>query len=224
MSRSVIVTGCSRGIGAALVQQLLEKEHRVAGCSRSTAAMQELGIDPTFRSVDVRDGDAMVGWAKDLQQIGLIPDLVIANAGLLHLRQPFWELSAEEFDQVIDVNIKGVANTARAFLPAMIQNKSGTFVAFSSGWGRSTSPGVSAYCASKFAVEGLIGALAQELPQGVSAVALSPGVVHTSMLARAFGEEEASHAVEPQQWASQAIEFLLSLGPAENGQSVSFQR
>ena len=224
MSRTVIVTGCSRGIGAALVEQLTVQKHRVAGCSRSAQAMRELGADPTFRSVDVRDGEAVEVWARDLQEIGLVPDLVIANAGLLNRRRPLWEISAEEFDQVIDVNVKVAANTARAFLPSMIEQKSGTFVALSSGWGRSTSAEVAPYCASKFAVEGLIGALAQELPEGISAVALSPGVVHTSMLARAFGEEEASLAVEPQQWASQAIEFLLALGPAENGQSVSFQR
>ncbi|MDE0960010.1 MAG: SDR family NAD(P)-dependent oxidoreductase [Planctomycetota bacterium] len=224
MSRCVIVTGCSRGIGAALVQQLIKENHRVAGCSRNSEAMQELGVEPAFRSVDVRDAEALIRWATDLQEIDMIPDLVIANAGLLNQRQPLWEISSEQFDQVIDVNIKGVANTARAFLPSMIDQQSGTFVALSSGWGRSTSPGVAPYCASKFAVEGLMGALAQELPAGVSAVSLSPGVVHTSMLARALGDEEASQAVEPQQWASQAVDFLLSLGPSQNGQSLSFQR
>ena len=100
----------------------------------------------------------------------------------------------------------------------------GTFVALSSGWGRSTSAGVAPYCASKFAVEGLIGALSQDLPDGVSAVALSPGVVHTDMLTRAFGAQEASHAVDPAQWAAGAVEFLLSLGPVCNGQSLSFER
>ncbi|MGE4618876.1 MAG: SDR family NAD(P)-dependent oxidoreductase [Planctomycetota bacterium] len=224
MSQQVIVTGCSRGIGKALVEELLHREMAVGGCARSSEVLSELGTDPTFRVVDVTDAKALEKWAKDLSAAGTIPDLVIANAGYLNDPAPLWQVSASEFDAVIDVNVKGVANTARAFLPGMIKAGTGTFVALSSGWGRSTSAGVAPYCASKFAVEGLIGALAEDLPRGVSAVSLSPGVVHTGMLARAFGASEASQAVEPQHWAMEAVDFLLALGPESNGQSLSFQR
>lgn len=224
MSRQVIVTGCSRGIGKALVDQFTAKGATVAGCARSTEAISRQGEEPHYRSLDVTDSAALERWAADLSEVDMVPDLVIANAGYLSEPQSLWEVSAAEFDAVIDTNVKGVANTARAFLPRMIEAGQGTFVALSSGWGRSTSAGVAPYCASKFAVEGLIGALAQDLPTGISAVALSPGVVHTEMLARAFGATEASHAVEPQQWAAGAVQFLLNLGPSCNGQSLSFQR
>jgi len=224
LSRQVIVTGCSRGIGKALVEQFCASSISVAGCARSTDLLREHGDDPYFRSVDVTDSDAMEKWAQDLASAGMIPDLVVANAGYLSEPGPLWEISPEEFDLVIDVNVKGVANAARAFLPGMIDAGAGTFVALSSGWGRSTSPGVAPYCASKFAVEGLIGALSQDLPAGVSAVTLSPGVVHTQMLARAFGAREASTAVDPGEWAVDAVEFLLSLGPSCNGQSLTFER
>jgi len=106
----------------------------------------------------------------------------------------------------------------------MIERGRGTLVALSSGWGRSTSPEVAPYCASKFAIEGLMGSIAQELPGGLAAVALSPGVVHTEMLKRAFGEKDASMAVEPSDWGREAVEFLLSLGPDHSGSSLSFQR
>ncbi|MBD8554770.1 SDR family NAD(P)-dependent oxidoreductase [Rhizobium sp. CFBP 8762] len=77
----------------------------------------------------------------------------------------------------------GVIETARCFLPAMIARDSGVFVAMSSGWGRSTSAGLGPYCASKFAVEGLVGVLNDDLPPQVCAIALDPGNrVNTNML------------------------------------------
>lgn len=220
----MIVTGCSRGIGKALVEQFSASGIVVGGCARSAGGVSVHGEEPLFRSLDVTDSSELEQWAEDLSSIDVIPDLVVANAGYLNQPQALWEVPAEDFDQVIDTNVKGVANTARAFLPGMIKAGRGTFVALSSGWGRSTSSGVAPYCASKFAVEGLLGALSQDLPAGLSAVALSPGVVHTEMLARAFGANEASGAVEPRQWAAEAAQFLLDLGPSSNGQSLSFQR
>jgi len=224
MSRSVIVTGCSRGIGAALVTEFNRRGFDVGGCSRSEESMSQLGTDPRFRGVDVSDDGQVARWSKDLLGAGMNPDLIIANAGVINEPGAFWEVDAAEFDAVIDVNVKGVANTARAFLPAMIEQGRGTFVALSSGWGRSTSAGVAPYCASKYAVEGLIGAISQDLPAGLCAVALSPGVVDTRMLAVAFGASEASQAIDPDLWAKPAVDFLLSLSSADNGQSLTFSR
>src|SRR5207245_5026489 len=137
-------------------------------------------------------------------------DLLLNNAALINRNAPLWEVSAEDFDAVIDVNIKGVANVLRHFLPAMMARKSGVVVNFSSGWGRSTSPEVAPYCASKYAVEGLTAALAQELPNGLAAVALNPGVIDTDML-RLCWAEDAGQYPSPQQWAERAAPFLLRL-------------
>lgn len=224
MSRQVIVTGCSKGIGRALVSEFQTRGVEVAGCARQGSLLEELGSDPHFRAVDVCDEQGMMRWAEDLRHSGFSPDLVIANAGLLNVRAPLWKVSGEEFSSVIDVNVKGVHHTLRAFIPGMLESGSGVLVALSSGWGRSTSPEVAPYCASKFAVEGLIGSLAQELPSGLAAVALSPGVVHTEMLSRAFGSADAALAVEPAEWAHSAVDFLLDLDSADSGKSLSFQR
>ena len=89
---------------------------------------------------------------------------------------------------MIDVNIKGVANVIRHFVPAWSRERSGVIVNFSSGWGRSTSPEVAPYCATKWAIEGLTQALAQELPKGMAAVALNPGIIDTDMLRSCFGD------------------------------------
>jgi NAD(P)-dependent dehydrogenase (short-subunit alcohol dehydrogenase family) len=127
---------------------------------------------------------------------------------------------ATEFDQVVDVNIKGVANVLRHFLPAMVARGRGVIVNFSSGWGRSTSPEVAPYCATKYAVEGLTQALAQELPDGMAAVPLNPGVINTDMLQSCYSEHASSYP-KPADWAKRAVPFILSLGAKDNGESLS---
>jgi NAD(P)-dependent dehydrogenase (short-subunit alcohol dehydrogenase family) len=93
-------------------------------------------------------------------------------------------------------------------------------VNFSSGWGRSTSAEVAPYCATKWAMEGLSQALAQELPQGMAAVALNPGIINTDMLQSCFGSS-ASHYPDPQKWAKLAVPFLLQLSGKDNGQPLA---
>jgi NAD(P)-dependent dehydrogenase (short-subunit alcohol dehydrogenase family) len=122
----------------------------------------------------------------------------------------------EEFSRLVDVNVKGVFLVIRAFLPAMIARGSGVVVNFSSGWGRGTSPQVAPYCATKWAVEGLTRALADELPYGLAAVPLNPGIIHTDMLERCFGGRAAEYW-RPAAWARKAAPFLLELGPEDNG-------
>ena len=121
--------------------------------------------------VDVADDQQVKTWAERLLTQYEPPDLLINNAGLINQLAP-WQVPTEEFSRLIDVNIKGVANVIRHFVPAMIERKSGIIVNFSSGWGRSTSLQVAPYCASKWAIEGLTQALAQELPDGMAAIPL----------------------------------------------------
>ena len=129
-------------------------------------------------------------------------------------------MPAEEFDQVIDINVKGVANVIRHFVPAMVARKSGVVVNFSSGWGRSVDADVGPYCASKWAVEGLTLALAEELPRGMAAVPLSPGVIDTDMLRSCFGGS-ASRYPPPKVWVEKAVPFLLALNSRDNGKSLT---
>src|SRR5262249_58314601 len=108
-----------------------------------------------FQIVDVADGAAVQGWAERLlRQVGA-PDLLINNAAVIADTAPLWEVPAADFDNVITVNVIGVANVIRSFVPAMVKRQTGVIVNLSSGWGRSTSPEVAAYCASKWAIEGL---------------------------------------------------------------------
>ena len=147
------------------------------------------------------------------------PDLLINNAAVINRSEPLWELHPREFEAVFHVNVVGTFNTIKYFLPAMIAAGSGVVVNFSSGWGRSTSPEVVPYCASKFAIEGLSRGLASELPRGLAAVAFNPGIIHTDMLASCFGGRAAAFP-SPDEWAETAVPFLLSLDASDNGKSV----
>lgn len=220
----IVITGVSRGLGRAMAEGFIQRGHVVAGCGRSAGAMEEMArLHPAphgFTAVDVTDPAAVKRWAEDVRQKTGVPDLLVNNAAIINPSKVLWELSPEEFSQVIDVNIKGVFNVIHAFLPEMLKRSHGVVVNFSSGWGRSTSPEVAPYCATKWAVEGMTQAMAQELPSGMAAIPLNPGVIDTDMLRSAFGGSAGSYS-KPNDWAARAVPFLLSLGPGHNGQSLT---
>jgi NAD(P)-dependent dehydrogenase (short-subunit alcohol dehydrogenase family) len=222
--RKILLTGATRGLGHALTLRFAELGHHVAGCGTKAAAVEELrdrlGEPPhRFRTVDVTDDDAVAAWAAEVFAGFGVPDLLLANAGVINARAPVWKVPREDFDRVIDVNVKGVANVLRHFLPPMIARGSGVVCNLSSGWGQFSAPDVGPYCASKFAIEGLTGSLAKELPLGLAAIALSPGIIHTEMLDTAFGADADKHW-SPDRWVDVAAPFILALGPADNGKSV----
>jgi NAD(P)-dependent dehydrogenase (short-subunit alcohol dehydrogenase family) len=128
-------------------------------------------------------------------------------------------VTPEEFSAVIDVNLKGVHHVLRTFVPAMIARRSGIIINLSSGWGRSTSPEVAPYCATKWGIEGLTNALSHELPQGMAAIALNPGIIDTDMLRSCFGSDAASYD-DAEAWSRRAVPFLLSLTARHNGKSL----
>ena len=120
------------------------------------------------------------------------PDLLINNAGMINRNAPLTEVPPEEFSSILAVNLGGMHNMIRSFVPMMEKNGTGIIVNFSSYWGQSTAPEVAPYCATKWGVEGLTRSLAQELPSGLGAVAFNPGVINTDMLRSTFGEQAES--------------------------------
>lgn len=222
-SKTVLVTGVTRGLGRAMTAKFIELGHRVVGCGRSTRAIDELRnefVKPNrFDAVDVADDAVVAQWAKSVLTECGPPDLLCNNAALINKAARLWEVSAEEFSNVVDVNIKGVANIIRHFVPAMIERGSGVIVNFSSGWGRSTSPEVAPYCATKWAIEGLSRALAEELPKGMAAIPLNPGIINTEMLQTVWGESAGDYG-DATRWAESAVPFLLELGPKDNGEPL----
>lgn len=207
-----------------MAEGFIAEGHHVLGCARSQDSIRELqelyGKPHHFSTVDIADDSQVKAWSYRLLSEYGPPDLLVNNAGLINPLAPLWEVPAEEFDAVIDVNIKGVANVIRHFVPDMVERQRGIIVNFSSGWGRSTSPQVAPYCATKWAIEGLTRALAQELPAGMAAIPLNPGIIHTDMLEQCYGESAANYT-KLEDWAKQAVEFLLQIQPNQNGEPLT---
>jgi NAD(P)-dependent dehydrogenase (short-subunit alcohol dehydrogenase family) len=222
--RLVLITGVSRGLGRAMAEEFARLRHVVLGCGRSNkdidALRKQLPAPHDFAVVDVAADQEVREWAQRLIKSHGAPELVLNNAAVINRNAPLWKVSAEEFSRVMDVNIKGTVNVIRHFVPQMITRGKGVIVNFSSGWGRSTDAEVAPYCASKWAIEGLSAALAQELPGGMAAAALNPGIINTEMLQSCFGTSAASY-VSPEQWAKTAVPFLLELGAKDNGRQLT---
>ena len=224
MSKIILITGVSKGLGRAMAKGFAREGHTVVGCGRNAEALEslssELGQPHQFDSIDVRKDSEVASWIQSVVDAVGSPALVLNNAAIINHNAPLWEIDSDEFGRVIDINIKGVRNVIRHVIPHMIQKGSGVLVNFSSGWGRSTSPEVAPYCATKWAIEGLTQALAQELPAGLAAIPLNPGIINTDMLQSCFGTG-ASQFETAEPWAQKAVPFLLQLGAKDNGQSLT---
>ena len=224
MAKHVCITGCTRGLGRALVDWFLENDWHVSGFGRNREAIAEIdeqgSVIGHFRSVDVRDTDAVETFFDSLLSDIGIPDLLVNNAGVINANAPLWEVPAEEFERVIDVNMTGLYRVLKYVAPAMIKRGSGIMINLSSGWGRSTSSNVAPYCATKWGVEGLSQAMAQELPQGVAVAAMNPGIIDTDMLRSCLGEGAASFS-DATTWAQTAGPYLASLDTSVNGRQLT---
>lgn len=218
--KHIVITGTSRGLGASMCREFIRLGHVVSGCARQPSVDSRWEEPHRISTVDVRDRGAVEAWSKEVVARQGPPDLLLNNAALINRNASLWEVPAAEFEDVMDVNIKGVFHVIQAFLPAMIERGSGVVVNFSSGWGRSTSPDVAPYCATKWAIEGLTRALADELPTGLAAIPLNPGVIHTDMLASCFGSGAAAYP-GPDAWAERAVPFLLQLNASHNGDPLT---
>ncbi|KAL7157448.1 hypothetical protein ABFS83_02G078100 [Erythranthe nasuta] len=239
--KTMLITGVSRGLGRALALELAKLGHTVIGCSRSADKLSSLQSELAAASenksnsgkhlilnVDVSSDSSVEELARAVVEKKVIPNIIVMreiffpvnNAGTINKNNKLWEISAEQFDSVIDTNLKGTANVLRHFIPLMIQKKHGIIVNMSSGWGRSVAAQVAPYCASKWAVEGLTRAVAKELPPGVAVVALNPGVINTVMLESCFGSTAALYPT-PESWAPKAATLILHLTVADNGASLT---
>lgn len=219
--RIILITGVTRGLGRALAERYASEGHTIVGCGRTEAKLEslrdELGEPHHFSAVDVVDFGAVDAWAREVFDAVGVPDLLINNAALINERAPLFEVPVDEFSRIVDVNVKGIHHVVRAFVPSMIDAGRGVIVNLSSGWGQFTAPEVGPYCTTKYAVEGYTGSLAQELPDGLAAVPLQPGIIHTEMLETAFGDGARQHW-SPEEWIDVAAPFILDLGPEDNGE------
>ena len=198
-----IVTGAARGIGAATVLALAEQGWRVLAVdlARDDPALpypmgtagdladvvREAGSLTSAYHADVRDPAALAAAVAEAEQRWGGLDAAIAAAGVIAGGVPQWEVPPEQEQAVLDVDLGGVLNLARAAIPALLRRpepRAGRFLAVASAAATKGLPMLAAYCAAKAGVAGLIRALAAELGgTGVTASAVSPGSTDTPILA-----------------------------------------
>ncbi|MFW9257262.1 SDR family oxidoreductase [Nostoc sp. CALU 546] len=186
-NKVVIITGASSGLGEATAKRLAASGAKLMLAARREDRLKELvaaiaksGGTATYRVTDVIDRAQVETLAKEtLSTYGRI-DVLINNAGLMPL-SPLDQVKVEEWDRMIDVNIKGVLYGIAAVLPIMRQQKSGHIINLSSVAGHKVFPGAAVYCATKYAVRAISEGLRLESNGEIRSTNISPGAVDTEL-------------------------------------------
>jgi 3-oxoacyl-[acyl-carrier protein] reductase len=197
--QTALITGASRGIGAAIAERfatlgmnvIIHYSESHESANRVARHCISLGANAITLSADIRSAEQVERMKEKLEARGLVPNILVNNAGVSHYGL-LSDMSEEEWDQVMNVNLKGAFLCTKAFMPAMISAKYGRIINISSVWGISGASCEAAYSASKGGLNALTKALAKELaPSGVTVNAVAPGAVETDMMAT-FNKEEIS--------------------------------
>ncbi|MCE8509401.1 SDR family oxidoreductase [Ruegeria pomeroyi] len=221
--QTVVITGASRGIGAATARHFADLGARVALLARDGAALAALAGDIGDQALalpcDMGDWAAVAAAvAKTEARFGRV-NVLINNAGLIDPIARLADSDPEDWGRVVDVNLKGVYHGLRAVLPGMLAAGGGTVLNLSSGAATSALEGWSHYCATKAAVLALTRCADREYrDQGIRVIGLSPGTVATGMQVqiRASGINPVSRldpsAHIPADWVARALAYLCGPG------------
>ncbi|WP_166534918.1 SDR family NAD(P)-dependent oxidoreductase [Blastococcus xanthinilyticus] len=197
----VLVTGASSGIGRACVEAFLAQGARVVAAARRSDRLEDLrsqhGDAVLPVSLDVRDraqvdevlGSLPEGWSP--------VDVLVNNAGLARGKTPLHKDDPDDWDQMLDTNVRGLLNVSGAVLPGMVERGSGHVINIGSNAGREVYPGGTVYCATKAAVERITRGMRMDvLGSGVKISEVDPGMVETEFSeVRFHGDKEAAAAV-----------------------------
>lgn len=202
---SVFITGASAGIGEACARAFAEAGQDLVLVARRKERLEELcaelvkkhGVQVDLVALDVRDKAAIDALFQNQREMLSRVEILINSAGLAMGRGPIQEGKPEDWDVVIDTNIKGLLYMTRAFLPQMIARGDGHVVNMGSAAGHWTYPNGNIYSATKFAVRGITESLRLDLNgTGIRVTEVSPGMVETDFSRVRFGgDEEKAKAV-----------------------------
>ncbi|MGF6645106.1 oxidoreductase [Paraburkholderia sp. GAS82] len=189
-SKILLITGVSSGFGRALAQEALAAGYKVVGTVRSAQAKRDfesLSADAAFgRVLDVTDFDAIDGIVAEIEaSVGPV-DVLVNNAGYGH-EGVMEESPLSEMRRQFDVNVFGAVAMIKAVLPLMRERRRGHILNITSMGGYITMPGITYYCGSKFALEGISEALGKEVkPFGIAVTAVAPGSFRTDWAGRSM--------------------------------------
>lgn len=229
--KRVVITGASRGLGCALASRFADGGARLALCARSFDDLNRLALDlsvrgfpPFVAACDISDADQVDGFTRSvLSEFGSI-DVLINNASLLGSRVEIAEWTRATWDRVINVNVNGLFTVTRAFLPSMIQQRSGSIINVSSSVGKAGRRRWGAYAVSKFALEGFTQTLADEVGQlGIRVNSVNPGPMNTDMRRAAYPEEDRSKLKSPAEVTEVFVYLASDESRTVNGQYFEAQ-
>lgn len=187
--KTVLITGGSRGIGAACVEKLCGEGYRVYftyNKNKEAAEKVELKTGAKGFRADVSSFEDMENVKKHINED---IDIIVNNAGISQIKM-FQDIEEKDWDEMFNVNIKGMYVTVKTFLSGMIKKKKGRIINISSMWGEEGASCEVHYSASKSAVIGFTKAMAKELgPSGITVNCISPGVIETEMNSHLSSEE-----------------------------------
>ncbi len=198
MDKNVLITGATSGIGKATAELLANEGYNLILCGRRgerlEALKEELSQKSRIRtlSFDVRDRKKVVAEIGGLEDEWKEIDILLNNAGNAHGLAPIQEGSIDDWDAMIDINVKGLLYVSKAVVPGMVERKSGHIINIGSIAGKEVYPNGNVYCASKFAVDDINQGMRIDLNQyGIKVTAINPGLVETEFsLVRFKGDKE----------------------------------
>ncbi|MDI5896480.1 SDR family NAD(P)-dependent oxidoreductase [Flavobacterium yafengii] len=186
MTKTALVTGATSGIGKATAQILAKNNYKIILCGRREdrliALEKELSAltEVHTLSFDVRDKKAVFKSINSIPEAFSTIDVLINNAGNAHGLDPIQNGDIDDWDAMIDINVKGLLYVSKAIIPQMIERKSGHIINIGSIAGKEVYPNGNVYCASKHAVDALNQAMRMDLnPYGIRVGAIHPGAVET---------------------------------------------
>ncbi|WP_261306080.1 elongation factor P 5-aminopentanone reductase [Paenibacillus andongensis] len=202
--QTVLITGASRGIGAAIAERFAAvgmnvvihyRESHEAANEVARSCMKH-GAKVLTVSADVISREQIYKMQEKLEQRDMVPDIIVNNAGISHFGL-LSDVSEEDWDQVMNVNLKGAFLCTQTFMTAMVKQKYGRIINVSSIWGISGASCEVVYSTAKGGLNAFTKALAKELaPSGVTVNAVAPGAVQTEMMAGFQPEEREAIANE----------------------------
>ncbi|WP_292464118.1 SDR family oxidoreductase [Methanolobus sp.] len=219
-----LVTGGGRGIGRATCLALAREGADIIATARSQGELEavreevkSMGRKSLAIPADIRkESDVISLVSESVKQFGRI-DILVNNAGFA-VRKPLIETSAGEFDNIMDVNVRGLFLCTKHILPHMLREGQGKVINISSGAGKTGIKELSVYSASKFAVIGLTESLAQEVSGKVGVYAVCPGSVDTGMYRSLYNDEP---SLKPEDVAAKIVELCLPGSRVSSGSCVT---
>lgn len=197
----VLVTGASSGIGRACVEAFLDQGARVIAAARRSERLEALRAGRADRvlplQLDVRDRAGVVAALAALPADWKLIDVLVNNAGLAAGRGPLHTNDPDDWDRMLDTNVRGLLNVSGCVLPGMVERGVGHVVNIGSNAGREVYPGGAVYCATKAAVERITRGMRMDvLGSGVRVSQVDPGMVETEFsLVRLAGDVDTAKAV-----------------------------